>query len=385
MSARSYRKFRYPWRTATRLHLLRDGDVFFPRMLEAIGSARQYILLEMYLFESGVVADRFIDALLLAVQRGVRACVLLDHFGSLGLSQADFLRLRQGGVEMVLYNRLRIGQWFNNFARDHRKLLLVDGATAFVGGVGITDDFDPPGAKHRRWRETMVEFGGPVVADWQEMFVALWNTAGGPRLQLTPPAMPAANDGIQTRAVVSAGPLRQENMRVLIKHVRAAEHRVWISTAYFVPGWRFLHALYAAAHQGVDVRLMLPGKRTDHPGVRHAGRRYYARLLRNGVRIFEYQPRILHSKLAVCDQWVSAGSSNHDRWNLRWNLEANLVVDDQPFAAQVVAMFENDFSDCVEIKYDQWLQRPWYVLWWEGVWARVDLWLNQLGRGRGGD
>ena len=385
MSVRRYQKYRYPWRAGNHLRLLRDGNEFFPRMLEAIGSARHCILLEMYLYESGVVADRFIDALVLAAGRGVPVYVLLDHFGSLGLSEDDLLRLQRGGVKVIFYNPLHIGKWFNNLARDHRKLLLVDGATAFVGGVGITDDFDPPSAVHRRWRETMVEFSGPVVIDWQDMFLKVWNSGTSARLQLTTPAGRPVAHGIQARALVSAGLLRQENMRSLIRHIRSAEHRVWISTAYFLPGWRLLRALYTAAHQGADVRLLLPGAHTDHPGVRHAGRRYYARLLRNGVRIFEYQPRVLHSKVVVCDQWVTIGSSNHDRWNLRWNLEANLACDDASFAAQAVAMFEQDYADSVELVYDQWLRRPWHVLWWERFWARVDLWLNRLGRGRGGD
>jgi phosphatidylserine/phosphatidylglycerophosphate/cardiolipin synthase-like enzyme len=158
---------------------------------------------------------------------------------------------------------------------------------------------------------------------------------------------------------------------------------VWFSTAYFVPSRSVLRALQRAAARGVDVRLLLPGPYTDHPAVRHAGRRFYGRLLRHGVRIHEYQPRFLHAKSVLCDHWVSIGSSNLDRWNLRWNLEANQEVDDAGFAAQVQAMFERDFADSLEIRYPEWHRRGLRERLREHLWGRVDMLLESLGRVRG--
>ena len=132
----------------------------------------------------------------------------------------------------------------------------------------------------------------------------------------------------------------------------------------------------------MDVRLLLPGRHTDHPAIRHAGRRFYSSLLRHGVRIFEYQPRFLHAKTLLCDQWVSIGSSNFDRWNLRWNLEANQEVDDPGFAGSVRAMFETDLKASVEIDKEQWQRRRWITRLREHLWGRVDMWLDNLGRRR---
>lgn len=385
MSSRYLPKGRYPWRTHNRLQLLKDGDVFFPRMLAAIDAARRYVMLEMYLFESGRVAERFISALVGAARRGVMVHVLLDHFGSLGLTRHDRLRLSQAGIATLFYNPVHFGKLFNNFARDHRKLLLVDGTIAFVGGVGITDDFDPVERPAKRWRETMVEMQGPVVADWQALFVSLWNQhADAPMVPLVP-APPLFEHGARARVTLSAGPLQQETRRMLLRNLRHATQRAWLSTAYFLPGWSVLRALRAAARRGVDVRLLLPGPVTDHPGVRQAGRRYYARLLRNGVRIFEYQPRVLHSKVSLCDRRTTIGSSNHDRWSHRWNLEANLLVEDAAFVDQVRALFEADFRDCVELSYASWAQRSVGLRAWEWVMARLDLWLHALGSGRRGE
>lgn len=372
-------KYHFPWRPGNRFELLVDGPSFYSRMLQCIDAARRDVLLELYLFESGTVADRFIDALIRAAQRGVVVKLLLDDFGAVGLAAPDRQRLIQGGADLAFYNALHYGKWLGNLLRDHRKLLVVDGETAFVGGAGITDEFDPPQHPQRRWRETMVAIEGPVVADWRELFARLWNQSVGRPLEL--PAPPATEDrnGQLGRVTVTAALAVQEIKRSVLKRVAKARHRVWIATAYFVPSWRLRRALRRAAQRGVDVRLLLPGPDTDHPAIRHAGRKFYGRLLRDGVRILEYQPRFMHAKVALCDDWVSIGSCNLDRWNLRWNLEANQEVDDPAFAGQVQAAFESDFSDSLEYDYAGWQQRPWRFRLLERLWGTVDLWLERLG------
>ncbi|KPL28788.1 MAG: hypothetical protein AMJ72_01185 [Acidithiobacillales bacterium SM1_46] len=377
------RKFSFPWRVGNRFTLLVDGERFFPRMLSAIDAARSHVLLEIYLFESGVVADRFIAALTRAAGRGVAVKLLLDAYGAHGLYSPDRARLVAGGVDVRYYNPLQMRQWLGNMFRDHRKLLVVDGEIAYTSGAGITDQFHPAHDAARAWRETAVEAGGPVVADWQALFVRNWEQHTGEALVLPPATSEPVPGGVPGRVVISSALVNQDIKRSLYTRVRRARRRVWIETAYFVPSRRVLRALQHAAARGVDVRLLLPGPYTDHPAVRHAGRRFYGRLLKRGVRIFEYQPRFLHAKTVLADDWVSIGSSNLDRWNLRWNLEANQEIHSEPFAAEVADMVENDFSESKELHYQLWRQRPLRERLRERWWGRVDAWLESIGRRRG--
>ncbi|MFN2308963.1 MAG: phosphatidylserine/phosphatidylglycerophosphate/cardiolipin synthase family protein [Gammaproteobacteria bacterium] len=365
------------WRHGNRFRLRIDGAAFFPAMLDAIAAARRQILLEMYLVESGHVVDRFSAALTAAAARGVRVCLLLDDFGCRGLQTADRARLQQAGVELVLYNPLRLGgELRRNLFRDHRKLLVVDADCAFVGGAGLTDAFAPGDRPEAYWHEVMVEIRGPLVAEWQAVFArnwARWSRTGA--VAVDPPGAPA---GDQTgRVNLSGTGLRTPIKRSLLTRIGHARERVWLATAYFVPSWKLRRRLARAARRGVDVRLLLPGAHTDHPAVRHAGRRFYAGLLRAGVRVYEYQPRFQHAKLALVDTWASIGSSNLDRWNLRWNLEANQEVHAADFAAQTAALFETDFSDSLELHYASWGQRPWYGRLAEAFWGAVDRWVDR--------
>ncbi len=351
-------KFRFPWRKGNRFKLLVDGDAFFPAMLASISTARRYVLLEMYLFESGQVAERFIEALCAAAGRGVRVCVLLDDFGAFYLWRRDRERLTEGGVELAFFNRLRPARRLLNLPRNHRKLLLVDGEVAFTGGVGITDQFDPAVSPDTFWHEIMVEIRGPCVPDWQSVFCETWARSTGRPLDLPAP-QGKARGGRMGRVVLHArAAARSEITRSFVTRVRNAERRVWLATAYFLPPWKLSRALRRAAREGKDVRLLLPGPRTDHPSVRILGRRYYGRLLRDGVRIFEYQPRFLHAKVLLVDDWLSIGSSNLDHWNHRWNLEANQELEDPALVEKVRSIFVSDFAKSREIGLREWRERP---------------------------
>jgi len=382
MALKRKRRFRFNWRDGNHFDLLIDGDHFFPRMLGAIEKARKTIWLEMYLFESGIVATKFIDSLLAAAGRGVSVKLLLDDYGSRGLSRYEKGRLLHENIEVCFYNKIRWVNLFDNLARDHRKLLIIDGEVAFVGGAGITDEFAPHNGPGQPWRETMLAISGPALEDWQVLFAEVWLESSKRHIEASFVKPDVLSKGIKGRVTVARGIGFQGMMRSLVNHIGESEHRVWFSTAYFVPSWKLRRILRRASLQGVDVRLLLPGPETDHPAVRFAGRRYYTALLNSGIRIFEYQPRVLHSKAMVCDQWASIGSSNFDRWNLRWNLEANQAVDDPNFADEVAAMFANDFAQSNEIKLEDWKQRPRYLRWREEFWGRVDHWVHRLGRGR---
>lgn len=368
------RGYRFDWRDGNRFRLLVDGDAFFPAMLAAIGQARAYVLLEMYLCESGEVTDRFIEALIDARRRGIAVYLLLDHFGAAGLSRHDRHRLNRAGVDLRFFNPIDYGRLRANLFRDHRKLLVVDGRVAFVGGAGLTDEFGD-GAQ-RMWHEVMTEVRGPCVTDWVDVFRQNRDNWADRPMGLPLPEAKPLREGHPGRVVINA-PTRMEIKRSLLKRLRTAERRVWIAVAYFIPSRKFRRELRRAARRGVDVRLLLPGPYTDLPPVRHAGRRFYARLLRHDVRIFEYQPRFLHAKVLLCDDWVSVGSSNIDRWNLSWNLEANQESADPQLRAAVERMFETDFEQSREYLKEVWCARPWYRRLLERFWGWVDVWMER--------
>ncbi|HSG11360.1 MAG TPA: phosphatidylserine/phosphatidylglycerophosphate/cardiolipin synthase family protein [Gammaproteobacteria bacterium] len=379
-----YRRFKFPWRSGNHFTTLVDSVTFFPRMLAAIEKAEHYILLEMYLVSSGQVADRFIAAIRAAAARGVQVYLLFDDFGAQDLSPADRERLQHTNIASEYYNPLHSHSTLSNLYRiywqrathglhrNHRKLLLVDGTLAFAGGAGITDEVDSPDMPHLQWRETMIEIRGPVVDDWQRLFTESWNASARQPLDLPPLPASGATPGQRGRVTVNEARRRMGIQRSLLKRIQRAEHRIWFATAYFIPSWTLRRRLKHAAKRGVDVRLLLPGPVTDHPGARYASRRYYERLLNNGLRIYEYTPRFFHAKTVLCDDWVSIGSCNFDRWNLQWNLEANQEIDDSAMAEEIAELFRTDFSHSVEHLADEWARRGWYQRALEWLWQRVE-------------
>ncbi|HET9106604.1 MAG TPA: phospholipase D-like domain-containing protein [Steroidobacteraceae bacterium] len=378
----------WPWRQGNRFGLLADSDRIFRRMLEAIAGARESVLLEMYLVESGTVARRFIDALTACAQRGVRVHVLFDGFGSLGLRSADRRRLAGSGAHLIFFNPLSWRKRLQNCLRDHRKLLVIDGALAFVGGVGLADEFIDGKRGRLAWRDLMLEISGPVVSDWQTAFARNWSRTCG-----TPPEIPEAVAQPPEEAAIAAGALgrlalseaghRSTLANDVVRRIDGALRRAWIMSAYFVPSRRFRKALRRAARRGVDVRLLVPGPKTDHPWVRYAARRFYGKLLRNGVRIFEYQPRVLHGKMALCDDWLSVGSSNFDRWSFRWNLEANQEIDSAALAAEAAAVFSADCAQSQELSRRLWRRRAALDRLRESIAGGLDRILDRWRRPRG--
>ncbi|MGM0680028.1 MAG: phospholipase D-like domain-containing protein, partial [Pseudomonadota bacterium] len=307
--------------------------------------------------ESGYITRRFIKALTRARQRGVSVYMLLDDYGSRFLEPLDREVLLAQDINLVWYNPFDYLRFFRSLRRDHRKLLLVDGVKAFTGGTGLSDAFAPPFDSQQAWHEVMVQIEGPIVADWQQVFSHTWQTVTG-RLPDLPACSRQQHSSEQSgRLLISAGLSLQEIKRAVIKNVRHANQRIWFTTPYFVPSRKIRRALIRRARAGVDVRLLLPGPLSDHPWVSHAARGFYHRLLRHGIRIFEYQPRFTHAKIGLCDDWCTIGSSNLDRWNQRWNLDANQEIDARDFAAQVAQLFETDFAQSLEITLDGWLAR----------------------------
>ena len=372
----------WPWRSGNHFQLLDDNERFFERMLQAIEGASAYVLLEMYLVESGIIAGRFVEALGRAARRGVRVCAVFDGFGSLGLGTSYRRSLAESGVELRTFNPISLRTRLQNFLRDHRKLLLVDGKTAFVGGVGLTDEFAIPGRPGQPWRDLVVEITGPVVIDWQRAFDRTWRRTGTALGLPEPPECPDIAGGADGRVALSEARERSMLANGVVRRIDAARTRAWIMSAYFVPSRRLRKALRRAARRGVDVRLLVPGPLTDHPWVRQAARRFYGKMLRSNVRVYEYQPRMLHAKMIVSDDWVSIGSSNLDRWSFKWNLEANQEVQNAEFAALAVAVFEGDCVQSEELSRRKWPQRAWIGRLQERIAGMLDRMLDRWRRPR---
>jgi len=332
----------------------------------------------MYLTQSGGITGLFIDELVNAVGRGVKVYLLLDDFGSWSLSSNDRRRIEESGIKIAFFNPLRYWKWRFNLHRNHRKLLIVDGTTAFTGGAGLTDEFSADHGKPEYWRETMVQMWGPVIGDWENSFLNLWR-----RWSKSEPEIIVAMDKKSTANLLGRVAFldhrkRHTTIRSLISHVRNSKERVWIMTAYFIPTWKIRRTLAKAAARGIDVRVILPGSCTDHPSVRRISQTYYYKLLKKGVKIYEYEPRFLHSKVLLCDNWVSIGSTNLDRWSLRWNMEANQEIKNDDFATEVMNMFRRDFRDCKEIELTSWVKRPWIQRIIEYFWEQVMVWSEYL-------
>lgn len=359
----------YPWHSNCRFELLVDGTRYFPRILQAIREARNTIDIEMYLVISGKAMTRVIDALVSAAGRGVVVRCLFDGTGSLECSNDDRDRLRDSGVDLRLYNPLSWRPGTPLFHRDHRKLLIFDGETVFTGGMGFTDKFCEPDAStgETPWHDHMLVVRGPVVADWRDLFEHSWQQANRPSrppVRLPSPyravtPWPPPGDG-QGRVSYSDSRFHRDLLASLLASIHRARSRIWIASPYFLPTFTLQRALIRAARRGVDVRLQVWGRHLDLlPPVRYAGQRYYPALLRAGVRILEYQPRLAHMKTVLVDQWVSLGSCNFDHWTLHWNMEANQNAIDGPLAKAVQENFERDFQQCAEWTLERWRELPW--------------------------
>jgi phosphatidylserine/phosphatidylglycerophosphate/cardiolipin synthase-like enzyme len=372
----------FPWRCNNDFELLIDGEQFYSEILQSMALAQRYILIEMYLVESGEITDKFISVLCAKAQQGIVIKLLFDDYGANKLINYDRQRLKAAGVTLVFYNPIRLARWKCNLHRTHRKIIVIDGVIAFTGGAGIADHF----IGKQAWRETMIKITGEVVADWQQLFLNNFQSSSLTKQSPLPISSaslihskqnkPNKNQRSLARVICSKGGTRIALKHSLLKHIMCSQQTVWLATAYFIPSWKIRRALRHAVQQGKDVRLLLPGIITDHPSVVYAGRRYYAALLRHGVRIYEYQGRFMHTKVVLIDDWVSMGSSNMDRWNLLWNLEANQEIKEVAFAQHIKAMLQNDFRHSNEIIFAQWIQRSRFARLREGLWGKIDVWLS---------
>lgn len=370
-------KYTFPVRDSNAFDLLVDGEQYFSAMLSSIKVAKQHIFLEQYLVATSKIGKQFVQALTAAVQRGVNVYCIFDDYGSRDFNKYSRQQLINAGIHLCFYNPIKLKHWQSALFRDHRKLLLIDNEIGFVGGAGITDSFLSSDSENS-WHDVILKIQGAVLDDWSHLFLTTWKQIS--EIDITFTEAPKPSEYKQSGQVLVNHPWHQEFNRMMLNKMRQSSNYIWICSPYFLPSWKLRRRLKRMANYGIDVRLLLSGDRSDHRWVTQAARRHYKKLLKNKIRIFEYQPRFTHAKIILCDHWLSIGSSNLDRWNQRWNLDANQAVEYKPLAEKTRDLFLNDFEQSKEIKLSEWLQRPWWQRWHEAYAGYLVLFLEVLSR-----
>lgn len=373
-----------------KLTLLQDGPATYKAMFAAIRNAKDHINLETYIFEDGDVGKEFSDLLLAKQAQGVQVNIIYDSVGSLKTPQSFFDRLKDAGIRVLEFNPVnplknqKKGWSLNN--RDHRKLLIVDGQTAFLGGINISEAYSSgssspslksDSSQEAGWRDTHLQIQGPVVADFQKLYMETWARQKGPALndrKYFPPLSKMGDEIVRAIGSKADAPFSQIYL-TLLSAMEHAERSIYMTNAYFVPDPQLLTVLKNAARRGVDVQFILPSK-TDSWVVFHAGRSHYSDLLDAGVSIYERQGAILHSKTATIDGvWSTIGSTNLDWRSFLHNDELNAVVLGRDFAQQMEAMFAKDRAASTRIDPKQWKRRSLLLRFQEWMARLPEYWL----------
>ena len=359
--------------------LLQDGPATYAAMLRAIAAAKNHINMETYILDDDAVGQAFAQALIEKQNQGIQVNLIRDSAGTFTTPTQFFQTMIDHGINVLEYNPVNPlaarKTWALN-QRDHRKLLIIDGRIAFLGGINISSVYSggsfgaakPATAINTSaintrskvaWRDTDLQLRGPVVAEFQKLFIETWEKQRGTPLAQKDYFPQLENVGNQVVRAIGSSPDEPFSLiyATLLSAINNAESTVYLTNAYFVPDSQLLRALKDAARRGVDVKLILPSQ-TDSWLVFHAGRRYYSRLLAAGVKIYQRRGVILHSKTALIDGvWATVGSTNLDWRSFLHNQEVNAVVLGPEFGAQVNAMFAKDLAESDEITRPQWRRR----------------------------
>jgi cardiolipin synthase len=343
------------------VELMRDGTRIFAAMLDVIEQARETVVLESYMIISDSVGERFAAALIAAAARGVKVRVIADWAGSRDSTRAFWRGLRDGGVDVRIFNKPGFRRWLGLLPRDHRKVLVADEAVCVTGGIGLAEVWSGFVKRKKRapWRDTAVLIRGPAAVDMARAFETMWKRANfeerrasrrhvvrrARNTDTTPEKSIGAVVGI-----IEGEPWRLRVARALQIQSVSAEKAIWIASAYFYPSSAEIEALCGAALDGVDVRVLVPSK-YDHPWVRMLTRSVYKQLLRNGVRIFEWNGIMMHAKTSVIDgRWVRVGSTDFNPLGVAINYELDAVIESQELGKAAEEMFLRDLDESTEIK-----------------------------------
>ena len=345
------------------VQIMLNGNGTYPQLWKDIASAQQTVTVQMYYSEPGAVADTLAKYLIDRARNKVRVLLLLDAFGSQPLKRHWIQNLKHAGVEVHWLRPLRWYTLQKAAQRSHVRVVVVDGKIGYTGGFGLADYWLGDGHHDDQWRENNVRFEGPTVGALQAAFSSGWAEATGELLtgdMFFPKSSFADIGDVQAglmHSFPSTGSTPAE--RFLALSIAGARKTLYISNSYFVRGDNFMKLLLAAAHRGVDVRVLTVSKKTDVKTTWYAGRTYYEKLLEGGVKIYEYEPTMMHAKSMVVDgMWSSIGSMNFDNRSLSFNDESMLVALDRKVGAQMDSVFMDDLKWSKEIKLDEFRKRP---------------------------
>jgi cardiolipin synthase A/B len=341
-------------------NVLQNGDGFFPAMLTAIREARETVNFETYIFEPDEIGRQFIEALKERAQAGVEVRLLVDGFGSLKLRKKYRDELCQAGVRVSRFRAFALRNLVRMYRRDHCRAMVIDGRIGFTGGAAVAKKWGGDVRNKHEWRDSMIKVTGPIVAGIQSAFAQHWIYCTGEVLagaRFFPPLEPGP--GPRGFSVVSSPSDSEQYIRLLfwLSFINARK-RLWISSSYFIPDRRLRAAVVDRAKNGVDVRILVPGNHTDAVPVQAAGRSYYEELLAAGVRIFEFEPSMMHAKTVVIDSaWSVVGSANMDERSMEINEENLLGISDRELARSIEEGLIADYSRSREISLAEWRKR----------------------------
>jgi cardiolipin synthase A/B len=378
-----------PLNAGNKVQLLLDGPATYLAMLSAIAGAQDHVNMETYIMDDDDIGRNFAKVLMDKQMQGVQINLIRDSVGTFSTPPEFFQALTEKGIKVIEFNPINPlvtrNEWSPN-RRDHRKLLIIDGSKAFLGGINISSVYSGgsfgKGVRNRKdgtlaWRDTDLQLEGPVVAELQKLFLATWEKQKAgllPERNYFPPVQRAGQTLVRAIGSTPDEPYSQI-YATLLSAIGNAETSVYLTNAYFAPDPQLLAALTAAVARGVDVKLILPSQ-TDSWLVFHAGRGYYTQLLKAGIKIFQLRGAILHSKTALIDGvWATVGSTNLDWRSFLHNQELDAVVLGAEFGGQVQAMFNRDLAASDEVLLAQW-QRRTLDLRFKELFARIwEYWL----------
>lgn len=330
-----------------RIHALKNGPTFYPAEIKAIRKAERAIDMEFYEFDEGEVGDDFLEALTERARAGVEVRVVLDAVGCLMTRTSYFDELKTAGGQMYWYHPLRWDTWQYVNNRSHRKLLVIDDRTAFVGGAGVADHWMTDTRQVPRWRDTMFHLEGEAVAGLISTFSENWLEASGKILSDHREfEFHAGEEGVPLLVVSSTPSGGGTHARILFQAlIKSAQQSITITTPYFLPDRSARHALEEASRRGVHVRILVAGPHIDHPIIRRVSHQDSRHLLEAGAEIFEYQPAMIHAKIMVIDErWCVFGSTNFDHRSFALNDEVNVAAIDRQLAATLMEQFQEDLQ-----------------------------------------